>query len=331
LLLKRLFSTIFVLLGISLVIVIFLRLAPGDPAQMLLGGMARAEEAARLRESLGLDQPLLVQYWHFIRHAVMFDFGMSYRYQEPALSLFLERLPATIELTIASLAIAVAIGIPVGVASAQRQDSWLDHVGMAFTLAGASIPTFWLGTLLMLVFGSALNLLPVSGRLDAGIELRTVTGLHVLDSLLTLNRPAIADALAHLTMPAVTLGIVLSAIIGRVTRSAMLEVVRQDYVTTARVKGLPERSVIWRHCLRNALPSVVTIIGLQLGGLLAGSIIVETVFAWPGVGSLLIQAVSLRDYQLVQCVVVLLAALYVLVNIGVDLAYVLIDPRTSLR
>lgn len=330
-LLKRLASTIPVLLGISFVIVVLLRAAPGDPSQMLLGGMATPEEVAALREKLGLDQPLLVQYWLFIKHAAMLDFGTSFRYQEPALSLFLERLPATIELTVTSLLIALTIAIPIGVISAARHNSWFDHIGMALTFAGASMPTFWLGIMLMVLFGSYLNILPVSGRLDAGIGLRDITGLYLVDSLLTLNRPAFVNALQHLIMPALTLGIVLSAIVARVTRSSMLEVVRQDYVTTARTKGLPERAVIWKHCLRNALCSVVTVIGLQLGGLLAGSIIIETVFAWPGVGSLLIQAVSLRDYQLVQCVVVLLAVIYVLINLAVDLLYRVIDPRISVQ
>lgn len=330
-LIKRLISTAFVLLGISLVIVTFLRLAPGDPAQMLLGGMASAEDVAQLRRQLGLDQSLLAQYWDFVRRAAGLDFGLSFRYQEPALTLFLERLPATIELTIASLTIAIAIAIPIGVLSAARQNSWLDHLGMGFTFAGASMPTFWLGILLMLFFGGYLNALPVSGRLDPGVDVKTITGLLLIDSLITLDGRGFLNALSHLIMPAMTLGIVLSAIIARVTRSSMLEVIRQDYVTTARVKGLPERSVIWKHCFRNALASVVTVVGLQLGGLLAGSIIVETVFAWPGVGSLLIQAVSLRDYQLVQCVVVLLATIYVLINLGVDILYRVIDPRMSLR
>ena len=328
-LLKRLASTVPVLLGISLVIVVLLRAAPGDPAELLLGGLATPEQAAELRQKLGLDQSPLTQYWLFVQHAAMLDFGNSFRYQEPALDLFLERLPATIELALASLAIALSIAIPIGVVSAARHNSWLDHASMTLTFLGASIPTFWLGLMLMLLFGGHLNLLPVSGRLDAGTRLTDVTGLHLLDSLITLNLPAFTDSLRHLVLPAATQGVVLAAIVARVTRSSMLEVMRQDYVTTARVKGLPERQVIWKHCLRNSLCSVVTVVGLQLGALLAGSIIVETIFAWPGVGNLLIQAIDLRDYQLVQCIVVLLAIVYIAINLAVDLLYRAIDPRVA--
>jgi peptide/nickel transport system permease protein len=274
-----------------------------------------------------LDQPLIVQYWSFITHAVTGDFGKSLKFNESVTKLIAERLPATLELAFAALCVAIMISIPLGVYSAIRHNSLLDHAGMSVALIGVSLPNFWLGIMLIYFLGGQLNLLPVAGRIEYGIDIRSITGLYLVDSLLTANYEAFWSALQHLLMPAVTLGSALAAIVTRISRSSVLEVMRQDYVTTARAKGLSERMVIWRHILRNALITIVTILGLQLGALLNGSVITETVFSYPGIGDLLIQSISARDYKLTQVLILMFAVIYFVVNLLVDLLYSWIDPR----
>jgi ABC-type dipeptide/oligopeptide/nickel transport system permease component len=327
---RRVLGAIPVILGISFLIFLLMHLAPGDPVTLLLGDDATQEEIERTRREWGLDQPLLIQYLQFLRRAAVGDFGKSLKYGEPVIKLILERLPATIELALASLLVAVLISIPIGVYSAIKHDSILDHAGMSLALIGVSLPNFWLGIMLIYFLGGQYNLLPVAGRIEYGIQVPPVTGLYLVDSLIAADLAAFWSAFKHLLMPALTLGTSLAAIVTRITRSSVLEVMRQDYVTTARAKGLDERTVIWRHILRNAAITIVTILGLQLGALLNGSVIVETVFSYPGIGELLIQAIAVRDYRLTQGLILFFALIYFTVNLLVDLLYMAIDPRIRL-
>jgi peptide/nickel transport system permease protein len=327
---RRLIGAIPVLLGISFIVFLLMHLAPGDPVYLLLGENATPDDVARVRQEWGLNEPLAVQYWQFISRALVGDFGRSLKFGEPVMKLVLERLPATIELAGVSLLVAVLISIPIGVYSAIKRDTVVDHAGTGMALIGVSLPNFWLGIMLIYFLGGQWNLLPVAGRIEYGMEVRAITGLYLLDSLLTGNLAAFWSAVKHLLMPALTLGTALAAIVTRITRSSVLEVMRQDYVMTARAKGLSETAVIWRHILRNALITVVTILGLQLGALLNGSVITETVFSYPGIGDLLIQSISARDYRLTQVLILFFGMIYFAVNLLVDVVYTLIDPRIKL-
>jgi len=327
---RRIIGAIPVVLGISFLVFLLMHIAPGDPVSLLLGEDATDAEIQRTRHEWGLDQPLLVQYWEFLSHAARGDFGKSLKFGEPVTKLVFERLPATLELAFASLLVSILISIPIGVYSAIKHDSLLDHAGMGLAMVGVSLPNFWLGIMLIYFLGGQLNLLPVAGRIDYGIQLEPVTRLYLVDSLIAGNLAAFWSALKHLFMPAVTLGTSLAAIVTRITRSSVLEVMRQDFITTARAKGLSERAVVWRHMLRNAMVTIITVLGLQLGALLNGSVITETVFSFPGIGDLLIQAISLRDYRLAQGLIFFFAMMYFAVNLLVDLLYLLVDPRIKL-
>ena len=327
---RRIIGAVPVLLGISFLVFLLMHLAPGDPVMLLLGDNATPDEVARVRHEWGLDQPLLVQYWQFISRAVVGDFGRSLKFGEPVIKLVFERLPATVELASMSLLVAILISIPIGTYSALKRDTLFDHAGTGVALIGVSLPNFWLGIMLIYFFGGQWNLLPVAGRIEYGIEIKPITKLFLVDSLLTANFAGFWSALQHLLMPAVTLGTALAAIVTRITRSSVLEVMRQDYVTTARAKGLSEGVVIRRHILRNAMITVVTILGLQLGALLNGSVITETVFSYPGIGDLLIQSISVRDYKLTQTLILFFGTIYFVVNLLVDMLYTLIDPRIKL-
>ncbi len=329
-LVRRIVGAIPVIIGISFLIFLLMHIAPGDPVSLLLGDNATPEDVARTRAEWGLDRPLMVQYWEFLNRAVRGDFGRSLKFNEPVMKLVWERLPATIELAIASFLVAILIAVPLGVYSAIKHNSLLDHAGMSVALIGVSLPNFWLGIMLIYFLGGQLNLLPVAGRIEYGIEVQPVTRLYLVDSLLAGNLAAFWSALQHLLMPAFTLGTSLAAIVTRIARSSVLEVMRQDYVTTARAKGLSEKVVIWRHILRNAMITIVTILGLQLGALLNGSVITETVFSYPGIGDLLIQSISARDYKLTQVLILFFAVMYFVVNLLVDLLYSWIDPRIKL-
>ena len=327
---RRIIGAIPVVLGISFLVFLLMHIAPGDPVSLLLGEDATDAEIRRTRHDWGLDQPILVQYWEFLSHAARGDFGKSLKFGEPVTKLVFERLPATLELAFASLLVSILISIPIGVYSAIKHDSLLDHAGMGLAMVGVSLPNFWLGIMLIYFLGGQLNLLPVAGRIDYGIQLEPVTRLYLVDSLIAGNLAAFWSALKHLFMPAVTLGTSLAAIVTRITRSSVLEVMRQDFITTARAKGLSERRVVWRHMLRNAMVTIITVLGLQLGALLNGSVITETVFSFPGIGDLLIQAISLRDYRLAQGLIFFFAMMYFAVNLLVDLLYLLVDPRIKL-
>jgi ABC-type dipeptide/oligopeptide/nickel transport system permease component len=328
--LRRIIGAVPVLLGISFLVFLLMHLAPGDPVTLLLGDDATPADVARVRSEWGLDQPLLVQYWQFISRALVGDFGRSIKFGEPVIKLVFERLPATIELATTSLLVAILISIPIGVYSAMKRDTLIDHAGTGLALIGVSLPNFWLGIMLIYFLGGQWNLLPVAGRIEYGIDIKPITKLYLVDSVLTGNLEGFWSTIKHLLMPAITLGTALAAIVTRITRSSVLEVMRQEYVMTARAKGLSERVVIWRHILRNALITVITILGLQLGALLNGSVITETVFSYPGIGDLLIQSISVRDYRLTQVLILFFGAIYFIVNMLVDILYTLVDPRIKL-
>jgi peptide/nickel transport system permease protein len=301
-LVRRLLQSLVVLFGVSFVVFAILHLT-GDPALVLLPPDASAEDVRRFREVMGFNDPFLVQYGRFLKGALQGDFGQSIRHGEPAFGLVLERMPATFELAGAALLLALCLAIPAGIVSAVRRNSPVDYIATVVALFGQSLPTFWLGIMLILVFSVQFHLLPSSGR----------------------------GTLVHLILPAVTLGLFTTARITRLTRSGMLEVLNQDYIRTARAKGVSDPPVVWKHALKNAAIPIVTIVGIELGTLLGGSVITETIFAWPGVGRLSVQAIANRDYPVVQAAVFLLATTFVLVNLVVDLVYTYLDPRIRLR
>jgi len=300
--LRRLWQAVLVLFGVSFVVFMILHLT-GDPAALLLPPDATAEDVARFRRAMGFDDPWIIQYLRFLKGAVQGNFGESLRHGEPAMHLVVERLPATFQLAGAGLLLALCVAIPAGIISAVKRNTVIDYFSTVVALLGQAMPTFWLGIMLILVFSVRLNWLPSSGRGD----------------------------LQHLVLPAITLGLFTTARITRLTRSGMLEVLGQDYIRTARAKGVSEQPVVWKHALKNASIPIVTIIGIELGTLLGGSVITETIFAWPGVGRLSVQAIFNRDYPVVQAAVFILASTFVIVNFMVDLAYTWLDPRIRFR
>lgn len=316
-----------VLIGVSVFVFVGMHVVPGDVATLLLGDKATPESLARLQHELGLDQPIYVQYYRFISRAIRGDFGISLRTRQPAWREVWWALPMTIELSICAIIVAVIVGIPVGVLAALRQYSFFDSLSMVAVLIGVSMPIFWTGLILLMLFGGTLHWLPIGGILDEGIILPRITGIHLIDALVVGDTKAFNSALRHLVLPSIALGSIPMATIARMTRSAMLEVLRQDYVRTARSKGLSERIVIIRHALRNSLIPVVTVIGLQLGLLLSGAVLTETVFALPGLGRLAITSLLARDYAVVQAVVIVSALMIVVINLAVDLLYAYLDPR----
>ncbi len=324
---RRLGHLIPVLLGVSVLVFFGMHLVPGDVAQLLLGDKGTAADLQRLRHQLGLDQPIYVQYMRFLFGAVRGDFGVSLRTRQSAIWEIGQALPVTIELSLAALVFAVAFGLAIGVAAARRPHSLIDTGSMIGVLIGVSMPVFWTGILLLLVFGGILGWLPLGGILDEGLTLRRITGMAILDGLLAGNGSAAASALRHLVLPAVALGVTSMATIARMARSTMLDVLTLDYVRTARAKGVGERQVVAHHALRNALLPVVTLIGLQLGLLLSGAVLTETIFALPGLGRLAITSVLARDYPVVQGVVIIAACIFVLANLLVDVLYAYLDPR----
>jgi len=326
-LVQRLAGTIPVLLLISLLVFILIHAAPGDPTLMLLGEETNAAAVAKAKEHWGLDRPLYVQYFKFIAAAAAGEFGKSFKYGEPVASVINTRLPATIELAFFSIIIATLLAIPLGVIAGSKPNSWMDNLGTSFGLFGISMPSFWLGIMLILLLAGILNILPTSGRSTYGVAGPEITGFYLFDSVIQKNWAAVWDGLTHVFMPALALGMNMLGILMRVTRSAVLEVMNEEYVTTARAKGLAEKNVIWRHVTSNALIPVITVVGLELGTLLSGSIIVETVFAWPGSGSLLITALNARDYPLVTGLVMTYTMAFVAINLIIDGLYAIIDPR----
>lgn len=328
---RRLLGLIPVLVGISLAVFLFLHLIPGDPAVVILGERGTPEKVAELRTQLGLDRPLWEQYFIFAKNLLTGNLGTSILSLVPVSDELAKRWPATFELALAAMLFATALGVPLGILAAVRKNSLFDNFSTIFSLVGVSLPVFWLGLLLAYLFAVNLQWLPAGGRVSVDVDtyFRPVTGFFVLDALF--QPRAFPDVFKHIILPAVTLGTIPLAILTRITRSAMLEVLNQDYVRTARAKGLLERIVVWRHAFKNALLPVITIIGLQFGTLLGGAILTETIFSWPGIGSYIYQGIENRDYPIVQGGVVLVALIFALVNLAVDLTYALFDPRIQYR
>jgi peptide/nickel transport system permease protein len=316
-----------VLLGVSIVVFFMVRAIPGDPAQIMLGQQATQEQVQQIRENMGLDKPIFVQYGLFLKDALRGDLGDSIVTGRPVTTELLTRLPATLELTTFAMLIAILVGIPVGVISAVRQYSLLDKTTSVLALTGISMPIFWLAMILVVIFGVNLELLPFPGRLDPTTGITAITGFVLVDSLLTLNFAGFWDGLLHLIMPALALATIPMAVIMRMTRSSMLEVMNEDYVRTARAKGVVPWRVVFKHALRNAMLPTITVIGLQAGLLMGGAIITETIFSWPGIGLYAYNSISARDYASVQGVVLYGALLFVLINLLVDILYAILDPR----
>jgi peptide/nickel transport system permease protein len=330
-LLERLIQLVPVLLGVSLIVFVMLALTPGDPVQIMVGEQAiTPEQEAELRRDLGLDRPLVERFFRFVANAVQFDFGQSYYHGRPVADVIAERLPATIELSLVALIVALATAIPLGVLAAIRKNSIFDRMATVGSLLGVSLPGFWFGILLIMLFAVHLQILPVSGRIGYSSEVPGVTGFLLIDTLLAGNLAAFAEALRYLLLPAITLGLPMTAILMRVTRTSMLEVMRQDYITFAEAKGLPRRRVLYRHALKNALIPTVSVAAIETGSLLGGNMIVETVFGWPGLGRLVVESIFLRNYPLVQAAVLLYAVTYVLLNFIADILYTVLNPRVKL-
>lgn len=296
---RRLWHAALTLFGVSVLVFVVLRVIPGDPAKMLLPEGAPQSAVDELNRHLGLHRPLAVQYLLFLQSVFQGDFGQSFQYRAPAARVVLERVPATVDLTVAAMLLITSIGVPIGLVAAVRRRTPYDYGGMIFAVLGQSLPNFWLGIMLVLLFGVTIRWLPTSGF----------------------------ESWRHLILPSITLAAYPTAFVARLTRSGMLEVLGQDYIRTARSKGLPEAKTVLRHALKNAIIPVLTVIGLQIGILLSGAVITESVFAWPGIGKLIVDAIFSRDFPVVQTVLILSAAIFVLVNLVVDLMYTLVDPR----
>ena len=314
--------------GITLLAFSMIRLIPGDPIELLVGEHGiTVERHAELRADLGLDKPLLVQYVIYIGDVLEGDLGKSIVTRRPVSDEFFTLFPATVELSLCALVFAVMVGLPAGIIAAVRRGSMFDHTVMGAALTGYSMPIFWWGLLLIILFSGILGWTPVSGRISLLFYFDAVTGFMLIDSLLSGQEGAFVSALSHLVLPTIVLGTIPLAVIARQTRSAMLEVLNEDYVRTARAKGLAPFHVIGLHALRNGLIPVVTVIGLQVGVLFAGAVLTETIFAWPGIGKWLIDSISRRDYPSVQGGILLIATTVIIVNLAVDLVYGLINPR----
>lgn len=324
---KRLFHLVLIMFGVCVVVFLMLRMIPGDPAQLLLGEFASPEELERLREQLGLNQSLFTQFWIYLSNIVQGDLGNSVRTNAPVAGEIWVRLIATLELSLAAMFIATVFGIAAGVLSAVRQHSFWDYGAMFMALVGVSMPIFWLGLMLIYLFSVKYPLLPMMGRISLGIEVPELTGLMVVDALAAGNWQAFSSAVKHLLLPAFTLATIPMAIVARITRSAMLEVMRTDYIRTARAKGMTEAVVVLRHALRNAFLPVVTVLGLNLGLLLGGAVLTETIFSWPGLGRYVVDSLAGRDYAAVQGCILVFAVLMAAINLAVDLVYVVLDPR----
>ncbi len=326
---RRLLAAIPVLIGLSMVLFAFVHLLPGDPCRSILGQHATPEACQRLRENLGLDLPLWQQYVNYIGELLSGDFGSSIINNKPVLEEFAIRFPGTVELSVAALIFAVGVGIPLGRLAARHVQGWTDGIVTVISLLGISIPVFVLGLVLVYVFAVQLHWLPTQGRIDAraAADLETVTNFMLIDTLLAGRLDLFVDALRHLVLPAIALGSIPLAIITRITRAAVLDVSNEDYVRTARAKGLTERRVDDRHIMRNAWLPVITVIGLQVGGLLAGAVLTETIFSWTGVGRWVVDAIGNRDYFVIQGAVMIFALIFLLVNLLVDIGYAYLNPR----
>ena len=324
---RRSLTIIPVLLGVSVLVFSFIHLIPGDPALTMLGERATPEKVEEVRRHLGLDRPIPEQYLIYLAKIVRGDLGISIVRGDPVLTDLLRRFPATVELATAAIFLALLFGIPIGIVSAVWRNSLVDSFSRVWALAGVSMPIFWLGLMLAWFFGVQLRWLPTGFRLDTGTAFEPWTNFVILDAALQGNWAVLRDALRHLILPAVALATIPLAVIARMTRASMLEVLSQEYIRTAEAKGLPQAAVILRHALRNALLPVLTVVGLQVGHLLAGAILTETIFSWPGIGLWVYESIESRDYAIVQGASLFIAVIFVVVNLVTDLLYAIADPR----
>jgi peptide/nickel transport system permease protein len=327
---RRLLLLIPILLGLSILVFVWIRALPGSPAQALLGERATPETIHQINHQYGLDRPIYVQYWRYLKETSQLQLGTSITTRQPVLTEIRQRFPATIELASAAALFSILIGIPLGFFAAKRHGRVFDQVSLGISLLGISIPIFFLALILKYIFAVKLGLLPTVGQISVLIDIKHPTNFYLIDALIAGNLGAFWDVIKHLILPAVALGSIPLAVITRITRAAVLDVQNEDYIRTARAKGMPPRVVDLRHILRNALLPVSTIVGLQVGLLLSGAILTETVFAYPGIGSWLRQAISDRNYPVIQGGILFVAVIVVFVNLLVDISYGLINPRIRL-
>ena len=327
---RRLLLLVPILLGLSILVFLWIRALPGSPAIALLGERATPESIAQINRQYGLDKPLPVQYWRYLKTTSRGDFGQSTKSRQPVVEEFKRRFPATVELAVAAGLFSLIFGIPLGFFAAKRYQGLLDHASLVISLVGISTPIFFLALILKYIFAVRLGWLPSVGRISVLIEIDHPTNFYVLDAILAGNWEAFVDTIKHLILPAIALGSIPLAIIARITRAAVLDVQNEDYVRTARAKGLPPITVDYRHVLRNAMLPISTIIGLQVGLLLSGAVLTETVFAFPGIGSWLVEGIKARDYPVIQTGVLFVAVIVVFVNLLVDISYGLLNPKIRL-
>ena len=332
--LKRLALLIPTLLGVVTIVFFMIALSPGDPARVMLGERATPASLEKLRHELGLDKPLYVQYGLYLQRVVKLDLGKSIKSGQKVSEEIRDHLPATVELAIWAMIFSTSVGIFLGVMSATRKNSWIDFGSMASALVGVSMPVFWLALVFIMIFSVKLDLFPTGGRMNIRYYFTSITGLYVLDGFIVLLKSGdpkvLFSALHHLVLPAIALGTIPLAITARITRSSLLEVLNQDYIKTARSAGIKERRVIYRYALKNALLPIITVIGLQVGMLLAGAILTETVFSWPGIGKWLYHAIEARDYPAVQGGIIFISISFVLINLLVDILYSVVNPKIRL-
>src|SRR5262250_2481356 len=332
-LVKRLVLVVPTLFGVTVITFALTYLLPGNPALVKAGPLATPEHIAEMERRMGLDRPVVVQYWRYLSGVLRGDLGESATTGRPVVQDLLQRVPATLELTLASLLVALGVGIPLGVLAAVRRDGWLDHLSRLLGVGGVAMPTFWTGLLVLYVFFYKLGVAPPPlGRLSAGASApTTITGLYTVDAVVTANWAALRSALAQLVLPALTLGFSVMAPLTRMVRATMLEVLESDYIKAAWAAGLPRRTIVYGDALRNCMIPVITLIGVVFGFLMAGNVVVEMVFAWPGIGNYAVTSLMSKDSGPIQSFVLFVAVVYVLVNLAVDLAYGLVDPRVRLR
>jgi peptide/nickel transport system permease protein len=324
---KRLLALIPILIGVAVIVFLIVHLIPGDPAQTMLGERATDQTLERLREQMGLNDPLPVQFWRYVKDLLRGDLGRSIMSNNPVSLELTQRFPATLELSFFAMMFAVLVGVPAGIFASMNQNSWFDNLSMLIALMGVSMPIFWLGLMFIWLFAVELGWFPPSSRIGVGLDFTPITNLYVIDSILQLNFAALKNTLHHLVLPAVALGTIPMAIIARMTRSSMLEVLKKDYIRTAYAKGLKRKVVIFKHALKNAMVPIITVVGLQFGVLLGGAVMTETIFSWPGLGKYLVDAIYARDFPIVQGGILFFAGVFVIVNLIVDLSYALVDPR----
>ncbi|AZV56202.1 ABC transporter permease [Clostridium sp. AWRP] len=326
---KRLLAMILVIFGVTIIVFFLSHVIPGDPARMMAGQRASQDTLISIRKQLGLDKPLIVQYFIYMKGLLSGNLGISIRTQQPVVSDLVTYFPATLELVLYAFLIALIVGIPLGVLTSLKQNTLTDYLGRIFCIGGVSIPAFWGGIILILIFYSKLNLLPSSGRLSLGVVFNTkITGLITIDSLLTGNFAVFKDALRHIILPAIVLSYAQLATITRQVRSSMIEVLNEEYIKTARANGIKEKFLIVSYALRNALVPTITVVGLSLGGLLGGAVVTETVFNWPGMGKYVVDSIAFLDFQSIMGFTIVVVIGYVLINLVVDILYMLLNPQT---